>query len=98
MYGTLALSHRALDDLADVTGQDAIDELRKLARPIEGAHLRSLTHTDLYYGALGASCLYAQVNVNNTSEFLLMIRGSFCICRLFFFSFAAADTFLTVVQ
>ena len=36
MYGTLALSHRALDDLADTVDSSTIDELRTLARPIEG--------------------------------------------------------------
>ena len=36
MYGTLALSHRALDDLADTVDSSTIDELRALARPIEG--------------------------------------------------------------
>jgi trehalose synthase len=43
MYGTLALSHRALDDLADVTGQGDIDELRRLARPIEGLRVLNLS-------------------------------------------------------
>ena len=32
MYGTLAISHRALDDLAPAAGERAIDELRALAR------------------------------------------------------------------
>lgn len=45
MYGTLALSHRALDDLADVAGQGAIDELRALARPIEGLRVLNLSVT-----------------------------------------------------
>lgn len=43
MYGTLALSHRALDDLTDVAGQDAIDELRRLARPLEGLRVLNLS-------------------------------------------------------
>lgn len=43
MYGTLALSHRALDDLIDVAGQDTIDELRRLARPLEGLRVLNLS-------------------------------------------------------
>ena len=43
MYGTLALSRRALDDLADAAGQPAIDELRRLARPIEGLRVLNLS-------------------------------------------------------
>jgi trehalose synthase len=45
MYGTLALSHRALDDLADSAGRDTIDELRSLARPIEGLRVLNLSVT-----------------------------------------------------
>jgi len=45
MYGTLALSHRALDDLADIAGQRVIDELRTLARPIEGLRVLNLSVT-----------------------------------------------------
>ena len=45
MYGTLALSHRALDDLADVVGRDEIDRLRALARPIEGLRVLNLSVT-----------------------------------------------------
>jgi trehalose synthase len=45
MYGTLALSHRALDDLADSSGRDAIDELRALSRPIEGLRCLHLSLT-----------------------------------------------------
>jgi trehalose synthase len=43
MYGTLALSHRALDDLADAAGRSTIDELRALARPIEGLRVLNLS-------------------------------------------------------
>ncbi len=45
MYGTLAVSHRALDDLVDVAGQPAIDELRALAHPIEGLRVLNLSLT-----------------------------------------------------
>lgn len=45
MYGTLALSHRALDDLVEVAGAEAIDELRALARPIEGLRVLNLSVT-----------------------------------------------------
>ena len=43
MYGTLALSHRALDDLADTVDSSTIDELRALARPIEGLRVLNLS-------------------------------------------------------
>ncbi len=43
MYGTLAISHRALDDLRDSAGEAAIAELRKLARPIEGLRVLNLS-------------------------------------------------------
>lgn len=45
MYGTLALSHRALDDLAESTGEAAIAELRALARPVEGLRVLNLSVT-----------------------------------------------------
>ena len=45
MYGTLALSHRATDELAEAAGRDAIDELRALARPIEGLRVLNLSVT-----------------------------------------------------
>ena len=45
MYGTLALSHRALDELSDAAGRDAIDELRRLARPLEGLRVLNLSVT-----------------------------------------------------
>ena len=45
MYGTLALSHRALDDLADSAGGKAIEDLRALARPIEGLRVLNLSVT-----------------------------------------------------
>ena len=43
MYGTLALSHRALDDLIDAAGAESVDELRRLARPIEGLRVLNLS-------------------------------------------------------
>jgi len=45
MYGTLAISHRALDDLTEAAGDDAIDELRTLARPLEGLRVLNLSVT-----------------------------------------------------
>jgi trehalose synthase len=45
MYGTLALSHRTVDDLREAAGDDAIDELRKLSRPIEGLRVLNLSVT-----------------------------------------------------
>jgi trehalose synthase len=45
MYGTLAISHRALDDLTEAAGAEAIEELRALARPIEGLRVLNLSVT-----------------------------------------------------
>ena len=45
MYGTLALSHRALDDLKDAAGESCIDELRRMARPLEGLRVLNLSMT-----------------------------------------------------
>lgn len=45
MYGTLALSHRTVDDLREAAGGDAIDELRRLSRPIEGLRMLNLSVT-----------------------------------------------------
>ena len=45
MYWTLALSHRALDELADSAGREAIDELRSMARPLEGLRVLNLSAT-----------------------------------------------------
>jgi trehalose synthase len=45
VYGTLALSHKALDDLAEFAGAATIDELRAMARPIEGLRVLNLSVT-----------------------------------------------------
>ncbi|MBF6600627.1 MAG: glycosyltransferase [Dehalococcoidia bacterium] len=45
MYGTLALPQRALDDLAEAAGDRAIEELRALARPLEGLRVLNLSVT-----------------------------------------------------
>ncbi len=45
MYGTLAISQRALNDLADVSDERTLDELRSLARPIEGLRVLNLSVT-----------------------------------------------------
>ena len=45
MYGTLAIPRRALEDLAEAAGQSSIDELRDLARPIEGLRVLNLSVT-----------------------------------------------------
>lgn len=45
MYGTLALSHRALQDLVPSAGERSIDEIRSLARPIEGLRILNLSVT-----------------------------------------------------
>ncbi|TAK71804.1 MAG: glycosyltransferase [Dehalococcoidia bacterium] len=45
MHGTLALSHRALSDLKDVAGEEELESLRALARPIEGLRVLNLSVT-----------------------------------------------------
>ena len=45
MHGTLALSHRALSDLTDIAGEDELERLRTLARPIEGLGVLNLSVT-----------------------------------------------------
>jgi trehalose synthase len=45
MHGTLALSHRALSDLAGVAGEEEIERIRALARPIEGLRVLNLSVT-----------------------------------------------------
>ena len=45
MHGTLALSHRALSDLTDVAGEEELERLRTLARPIEGLRVLNLSVT-----------------------------------------------------
>jgi len=45
MYGTLALSHRALDELSEAAGRGTIEELRRLARPLEGLRVLNLSVT-----------------------------------------------------
>jgi trehalose synthase len=45
MHGTLALSHRALSDLTGVAGEEELERLRALARPIEGLRVLNLSVT-----------------------------------------------------
>ena len=45
MYGTLAISHRALDELSGAAGREAIDDLRRMARPLEGLRVLNLSVT-----------------------------------------------------
>src|SRR3954449_10220072 len=63
MYGTLALSHRALDDLADTVDAATIDELRALARPIEGLRVLNLSVTG--FGTGTAELLNSSVPLLN---------------------------------
>jgi trehalose synthase len=63
MYGTLALSQRALDDLLDAAGQQAIDELRALSRPIEGLRVLNLSVTG--FGTGTAELLNSSVPLFN---------------------------------
>jgi trehalose synthase len=63
MYGTLALSPRALDGLADVAGERTIEELRKLARPIEGLRVLNLSVTG--FGTGTAELLSSSVPLLN---------------------------------
>ncbi|HLB24527.1 MAG TPA: glycosyltransferase [Dehalococcoidia bacterium] len=63
MYGTLALSHRALDDLAEAAGRDTIDELRRMARPLEGLRVLNLSVTG--FGTGTAELLTSSVPLLN---------------------------------
>ncbi len=63
MYGTLALSHRALDDLRDSAGEAALAELRRLARPIEGLRVLNLSVTG--FGTGTAELLNSSVPLLN---------------------------------
>lgn len=63
MYGTLAISHRALDELSDVVGRSALDDLRRLARPIEGLRVLNLSVTG--FGTGTAEILNSSVPLLN---------------------------------
>jgi trehalose synthase len=63
MYGTLALSHRALDDLRDAAGDAALAELRRLARPVEGLRVLNLSATG--FGTGTAELLNSSVPLMN---------------------------------
>lgn len=63
MYGTLALSHRALNDLEDSAGRDALDEIRALARPLEGLRVLNLSVTG--FGTGTAELLTSSVPLLN---------------------------------
>jgi trehalose synthase len=63
MYGTLALSQRALDDLRDSAGEAALAELRRLARPIEGLRVLNLSATG--FGTGTAELLNSSVPLMN---------------------------------
>jgi trehalose synthase len=63
MYGTLALSHRALDDLREAAGEAALAELRRLSRPIEGLRVLNLSATG--FGTGTAELLNSSVPLMN---------------------------------
>jgi trehalose synthase len=63
MYGTLALSHRALDDLTEAAGSASIEELRRLARPLEGLRVLNLSVTG--FGTGTAELLNSSVPLLN---------------------------------
>jgi trehalose synthase len=63
MYGTLALPHRAIDDLRDPAGEAALAELRRLARPIEGLRVLNLSVTG--FGTGTAELLNSSVPLMN---------------------------------
>jgi trehalose synthase len=45
MYGTLALTPKALDDYRPITGEGAVDEIRQLAAPLQGLRVLHLSVT-----------------------------------------------------
>jgi trehalose synthase len=63
MYGTLALSNRSLSDLAPAVGDAAIDELQRLARPLEGLRILNLSVTG--FGTGTAELLNSSVPLLN---------------------------------
>jgi trehalose synthase len=63
MYGTLALSHRALDELREAAGEEALAELRRLSRPIEGLRVLNLSATG--FGTGTAELLNSSVPLMN---------------------------------
>lgn len=63
MYGTLALAHRSLADLAPVAGDAAVDELQRLARPLEGLRILNLSVTG--FGTGTAELLNSSVPLLN---------------------------------
>lgn len=63
MYGTLALSHRALDDLVASCGESAIREVREIARPLEGLRVLNLSVTG--FGTGTAELLNSSVPLLN---------------------------------
>ena len=63
MYGTLALAKRTIDDLRDAAGDGAIDELRKLSRPVEGLRVLNLSVTG--FGTGTAELLSSSVPLLN---------------------------------
>jgi trehalose synthase len=63
MYGTLALSHRALQDLVPAAGESKIEDLRARARPLEGLRVLNLSVTG--FGTGTAELLNSSVPLLN---------------------------------
>jgi trehalose synthase len=63
MYGTLALSHRALDDLASTVGEATLQDIRRRARPLEGLRVLNLSVTG--FGTSTAELLNSSVPLLN---------------------------------
>jgi trehalose synthase len=63
MYGTLAISHRALDDLIPAAGEEAIEDVRGRARPLEGLRVLNLSVTG--FGTGTAELLNSSVPLLN---------------------------------
>jgi trehalose synthase len=63
MYATLAISHRALNDLSPAAGDPALEERRSLARPLEGLRVLNLSLTG--FGTGTAELLNSSVPLLN---------------------------------
>ncbi len=85
MFGSVAVSTHSINDYTPIVGQAAIDELRRLAKPLEGKRIlalsspgasgavRSLLHSSVpLFSDLGLDAHWQQVRVS--AEFLDMDR------------------------
>jgi len=63
MFGSVPISPKSLDDYREIVGEEAIEEIRRLARPLEGARVLHLNSTS--FGGGVAEILAALVPLQN---------------------------------